>query len=92
MAGKRRDNAYWRCQACGARFSGWRQSALDQLKTPLAGVSEVLTALAEGVDVAAARRIFGHHPTTEQRWLQREVAHVQQDGSDTRMKCAPVSG
>jgi IS1 family transposase len=41
------------------------------LKTPSWRVQEVVTALGEGVDQAAAVRIFGHHPTTIARWLRR---------------------
>jgi IS1 family transposase len=41
------------------------------IRTPLARVDAVMTALSEGVDIAAATRIFGHHHTTISRWLQR---------------------
>lgn len=46
-----------------------------QLKTPLDEVAQVMTALGEGVDVSAAARIFGYHPTTIQRWLERAGQH-----------------
>jgi IS1 family transposase len=41
------------------------------LKTPSWRVQEVVTALGEGVDQAAAVRIFKHHPATIARWLRR---------------------
>jgi hypothetical protein len=62
---------WWRCQACGERFSERHDTAMPWLKTPSWRVQEVVTALGEGVDQAAAVRIFGHHPTTIARWLRR---------------------
>jgi len=50
----------FRCQACGTKVSARRGTALYHLKTPPARVGEVLSALAEGLDVAAAVRVFGH--------------------------------
>jgi hypothetical protein len=41
------------------------------LKTPSWRVAEVVTTLGEGVDQAAAARIFKHHPSTIARWLRR---------------------
>jgi IS1 family transposase len=38
-------------------------------------VGEVLTALAEGVDLAAVARIFGHRHATISRWLARAGEH-----------------
>jgi IS1 family transposase len=38
-------------------------------------VAEVLTALAEGLDVAAATRVFGHRHATITRWVTRAGAH-----------------
>ena len=61
----------WCCQACGERLSERHDTAMRCLKTPSWRVQEVVTALAEGVDQAAAVRIFGHHPTTIARWLKR---------------------
>jgi len=75
--GKGKDIAYWRCQACGRSFSGRYGSALYHLKTRPARVAEVMTALGEGVDIAAASRIFGHHPTTISRWLKRGATQGQ---------------
>lgn len=41
------------------------------LKTLSRRVREVLTALGERVDTAAATRIFDHHPSTVTRWQRR---------------------
>ncbi len=38
-------------------------------------VGEVLTALAEGLDVAAAVRVFGHGHATITTWLIRAGTH-----------------
>lgn len=51
------------------------------LKTPSGRVGEVLTALGEGVDIAAASRIFSHHPSTVTRWQRRgaqQAAHLHE--------------
>jgi hypothetical protein len=47
------------------------------LKTPVRRVDEVMTATSEGVDIAAASRIFKHDERTIQRWLDRTAAHSQ---------------
>jgi len=61
----------FRCQACGTKVSARRGTALARLKTPPARVGEVLSALAEGLDVAAAVRVFGHGEGTIARWQAR---------------------
>lgn len=71
VEGKAEPIQHWRCQACGETFSGRRHTAMRYLKTPSRRVQEVVTALGEGVDQAAAVRIFKHHPTTIARWLRR---------------------
>ena len=48
----------FRCQACGTKVSARRDTALYRLKTPTAQISRVLTALAEGLDLAAAGRVL----------------------------------
>jgi hypothetical protein len=65
----------FRCQACGATFSCRRNTALYQLKTASPRIAEVLAALAEGLDVSAAVRVFGHREATITRWLQRAGQH-----------------
>jgi hypothetical protein len=66
-----------RCQACGTKFSARRGTALYRLKTPSTRVGEVLCALAEGLDVAAAVRVFGYRETTITRWLLRAGQHAE---------------
>ena len=73
--GKREDIQYWQCQACGRKVSERYNTLLYRLKTASKRVAEVLTALAEGVDISAATRIFGHHPSTITRWLTRAGEH-----------------
>src|SRR5439155_24531657 len=65
-----------RCQACGSKVSARRGTALYRLKTPPARVGEVLSALAEGLDVAAAARVFGHGEATITGWLARAGRHA----------------
>ena len=64
-----------RCQACGTTFSTRRDTPLYRLKTATQRVTEVLTALAEGLDVAAAVRVFGHRHATITTWLTRAGDH-----------------
>jgi IS1 family transposase len=64
-----------RCQACNTTFSSRRDTPLYRLKTASQRVAEVLTALAEGVDIAAAVRIFGHRHATITTWLTRAGEH-----------------
>jgi hypothetical protein len=56
-----------RCQACGKRVSERRGTALYRLKTASWRVSEMMSALAEGLDVGTAVRVFGHAEGTIQR-------------------------
>ncbi len=65
----------FRCQACGATFSSRRHTPLYRLKTASQRVAQVLASLAEGLDVSAAVRVFGHSEATLRRWLQRAGAH-----------------
>ena len=64
-----------RCQACGTTFSARLATPLYRLKTASSRVAEVLTALAEGLSVSAAVRVFGHRHATITRWLTRAGAH-----------------
>jgi transposase-like protein len=93
---------YWRCQCCGRRFGSRLGTPLYRLKTPPRRVAEVMIAFAEGVDVSAAHRIFGHdertlsdwlrkgnqHAERIQEWLFRDLhcAHLQLDGLVTRVR------
>ncbi len=65
----------FRCQACKTTFSARRDTPLYRLKTPTPRVGEVLSALAEGLDVAAATRVFGHRHATITRWVTRAGVH-----------------
>ena len=62
--GKRERIQTLRCQACGATFTSRRDTPLYRLKTPTLRVVEVLSALAEGLSIAAAARVFGHSEGT----------------------------
>jgi IS1 family transposase len=64
-----------RCQACGITFSTRRDTPLYRLKTASVRVGEVLTALAEGLSVSAAVRVFGHRHATITTWLVRAGIH-----------------
>ena len=66
------------CEACDTKFSARRGTPLYRLKTPVKRVGEVLAALAEGLDVAAAVRVFGHGEGTIHRWLTRAGVHSEQ--------------
>ncbi len=92
----------FRCQACGVTFSARRNTPLYRLKTPAQRVGEVLTALAEGLDISAAGRVFGHSHATITLWLTRagehnallhdrwfrglHVSHIQFDELRTRLR------
>ena len=64
-----------KCQACQTKVSSRWNTPMYDLKTPASRVAEVLTASSEGVDVAAASRIFKHDERTIQRWLTRMATH-----------------
>jgi transposase-like protein/IS1 family transposase len=64
-----------RCQACGTTFSSRRDTPLYRLKTASQRVGEVLTALAEGLSVAATARVFSHRHATITRWVTRAGEH-----------------
>ena len=92
----------FRCQACRTTFTSRRHTPLYRLKTSSARVAEVLTALAEGLTVAAAVRVFGHSEGTITTWLTRtgehsatlhdrwlrhlQFAHLQLDELRTRLR------
>jgi hypothetical protein len=68
-------NQTFKCQACGKTFSARRHTPLYRLKTSSSKVTQVLMALAEGVDLAACERIFGHRKATLATWLSRSGQH-----------------
>ena len=65
----------FRCQACQTTFTSRRNTPLYRLKTSSARVAEVLSALAEGLSIAAAVRVFGHSEGTIVTWLTRAGEH-----------------
>jgi IS1 family transposase len=67
----------FRCQACRHTVSARAGTALSRLKTPPARIGEVLAALAEGLDIGAAVRVFGHAEPTITRWRTRAAAHSE---------------
>jgi len=73
--GRRERIQTFRCQACGTTFTARRDTPLYRLKTASQRVAEVLTALAEGLDVSAAARVFGHRHATITSWLTRAGEH-----------------
>ena len=54
----------FRCQACNITFTARRHTPLYRLKTPSHHIAMVLSALAEGLDVSAAERVFGYRQAT----------------------------
>lgn len=75
--GQEKDILYLRCQSCGKRFSSRLGTPLYHLRTSLKRIATVMTALSEGVDMAAAGRIFGHHASTFSRWIERVGQHSE---------------
>ena len=75
MHGKVERIQTFRCQACGTTFSSRRDTPLYRLKTGSVRVAEVLSALAEGLTVAAATRVFGPSEGTITTWLSRAGEH-----------------
>jgi transposase-like protein len=67
----------FRCQACGSKVTARWGTALYQLKTPPTRVGEVLSALAEGLGIGAAVRVFGHSETTITRWRDRAAQQAE---------------
>ena len=94
----------FRCQACHTTFSARRDTPLYRLKTPSQQIAVVLSALAEGLDLSAAERVFGFRQATMTRWLiragghahtlherffrQLQIPHLQLDELRTRLRCA----
>lgn len=65
------------CQACGTKVTARYGTPLYRRHTPAGRVGEVLSALAEGLDVAAAVRVFGHGEATITRWRDRAGQHAR---------------
>src|SRR6266566_7859709 len=67
----------FRCQACRTTFSARRHTPLYRLKTPAHQIAMVLAALAEGLDLSAAERVFGYRQATITTWLSRAGEHAR---------------
>ncbi len=63
------------CQACHRKFSARRHTALYGLKTPRTQIAQVLHAVAEGLSVQAAARVFQLSETTVRSWVTRAGLH-----------------
>jgi transposase-like protein len=67
----------FRCQACRSTFTARRHTPFYRLKTPSHQIAVVLAALAEGLDLSAAERVFGYRQATIITWLTRAGEHAQ---------------
>jgi hypothetical protein len=67
----------FRCQACRTTFTSRRYTPCYRLKTPSQQIAIVLSALAEGLDLSAAERVFGYRQATITTWLSRAGEHAQ---------------
>ena len=59
------------CSSCERSFSETRSTPIAHLKTPIALVVQVLTALTEGVGINAATRLYGVSKNSIYRWQER---------------------
>jgi transposase-like protein len=59
------------CSSCERSFSETRSTPIAHLKTPIALVVQVLTALTEGVGINAATRLYGVSKKSIYRWQER---------------------
>jgi transposase-like protein len=59
------------CSSCERSFSETRSTPIAYLKTPIALVVQVLTALTEGVGINAATRLYGVSKNSIYRWQER---------------------
>jgi transposase-like protein len=63
--------AMYQCAGCERAFSETSNTPLAHLKTPIALVVQVLTALTEGVGINAATRLYGVSKNSIYRWQAR---------------------
>jgi transposase-like protein len=61
----------YHCAPCARSFSDIRHTPLAPLKTPIALVVQVLTALTAGVGINAATRLYGVSKKSLYRWQER---------------------
>ena len=61
----------YHCAPCARSFSETHHTPIAQLKTPIALVVQVLSALTEGVGINAATRLYGVSKNSIYRWQER---------------------
>lgn len=61
----------YHCASCGGSFSETKQTPLAHLKTPIAVIVQVLSALTEGGGINAATRLSGVSKNSIYRWQER---------------------
>ena len=61
----------YHCSSCDSAFSETRNTPIAQLKTPIAVIVQVLSALTEGVGINAATRLYGVSKNSIYRWQER---------------------
>ena len=61
----------YHCSSCGSTFSETRHTPIADLKTPIAVVVQVLSALTEGVGINAATRLYSVSKNSIYRWQER---------------------
>ena len=59
------------CDACGSTFSSTRNTPMAHLKTPMAVIAQVLSALTEGLGINAVTRLYGVSKNSIYRWQER---------------------
>ena len=73
----------YHCAPCARSFSETHYTPIAQLKTPIALVVQVLSALTEGVGINAAARLYGVSKNSIYRWQERL------SGLKKRSSCLP---
>jgi transposase-like protein len=61
----------YHCAPCARSFSETHYTPIAQLKTPIALVVQVLSALTEGMGINAATRLYGVSKNSIYRWQER---------------------
>ena len=59
------------CSSCDRYFSETKNTPLVHLKTPIAVIVQVLSALTEGMGINAATRLYGVSKNSIYRWQER---------------------
>jgi len=70
------DIQYFKCQACGTRFSSRRGTALYRLRTPATKVAQVLLAINLGLTIADTAWLFRLSEVAIRLWLTRAGQHA----------------